>query len=74
MKKLLLIAMLLVAASCQGGVTYKAKVRPGDIRKTYTREYVITEVCRGENAFGHLFWDKVSIEKISIEDKERMGF
>ena len=67
MKKILSAILVLVITSCSGGITYRVKVQKGDVRKTYTQEYVITEVCDGVNGFGNPFWEKVSVEKRSIE-------
>ena len=40
------------------------RVKKGDIRKTYTNEYVLTEVCTGSDGFGLLCWEKAAIEKV----------
>lgn len=65
MKKILIIIFTVVLlASCTGGVNYRIEVKKGDIRKTYTNEYVLTEICGGCNGFGTPNWDKVAIEKI----------
>lgn len=68
MKKILTIIFtiftVVLLASCTGGVNYRIEVKKGDIRKTYTNEYVLTEICGGCNVFGTPNWDKVAIEKI----------
>lgn len=64
MKRLILILFsIFILNSCDGGIYYRIKVKPGDIRQTFTDEYVITEVCDGNNGFGRPFWKKVSIEE-----------
>lgn len=64
MKKILIIIFTIVLlTSCTGGINYRMIVKTGDIRKTYTDEYVLTEVCTGSNGLGASFWQKVSIEK-----------
>ena len=67
MKKILIIVFTIVnivlLTSCTGGINYRMRVEKGDIRKTYTNEYVFTEVCTGYDAFGTPSWKKVSIEK-----------
>ena len=55
-------------ASCTGGVNYRVKIHRGDIRKTYTEDYILTERCNGCNGFGIPQWEDVSIEKIANED------
>lgn len=66
MKKLIKVFVLLIAvlalSSCSGGISYKMKVKKGDIRTTETDEYVLTEVCTGINGFGCPLWEKVSIQ------------
>jgi hypothetical protein len=68
MKKILTIIFTIFAvvflAGCTGGVNYRMKVEEGDIRKTYTNEYVLTEICNGSDGFGTPTWDKVAVEKI----------
>lgn len=65
MKKILTIIFTVVLlAGCTGGINYRIEVKKGDIRKTYTNEYVLTEICSGSNAFGVPQWHKVAIEKI----------
>jgi len=65
MKKILTIIFTVVLlAGCTGGVNYRMKVKEGDIRKTYTNEYVLTEICTGSDGFGTPNWDKVAVEKI----------
>ena len=49
---------------CTSGINYRMKVEEGDIRKTYTNEYVLTEICNGSDGFGTPTWDKVAVEKI----------
>ena len=75
MKKILaIIFAILLLASCTSGVNYRISVKVGDIRKTYTEEYVLTETCTGANGFGMPFWKKVSIvprDTISVENYER---
>ena len=71
MKKLLLIVLLIIAASCTGGVNYRVKVQKGDVRKTYTQEYVITEVCDGCNGFGCPQWTKTTVEKLQNEETHK---
>ncbi len=67
MKKLIKVFVLLTAvlalSSCAGGISYKMKVKKGDIRTTESDEYVLTEVCTGTNGFGYPSWEKVSIQK-----------
>ena len=64
MKKILIIIFtIILLTSCTGGINYRMRLKKGDIRKTYTNEYVLTEVCTGSNGFGVSFWEKVSIEK-----------
>ena len=65
MKKILIIIFtIILLASCTGGINYRIGVKKGDIRKTYTNEYVLTEVCNGSDGFGTPQWNKVAIEKI----------
>ncbi len=65
MKKILTIIFTVVfLAGCTGGVNYRMKVKEGDIRKTYTNEYILTEICTGSDGFGTPNWDKVAVEKI----------
>jgi len=75
MKKILLIIFAtLLFASCTNGVNYRVSIEQGDIRKTYTEEYVLTERCIGENGFGIPLWKKVSViprDTISVENYER---
>ncbi len=65
MKKILAIIFTIVLlAGCTSGINYRMRVKKGDIRKTYTNEYVLTEVCTGSNGFGLLCWEKAAIEKV----------
>ena len=65
MKKILTIIFTVVLLTgCTGGVNYRMEVKKGDIRKTYTSEYVLTEICTGCDGFGTPNWDKVAVEKI----------
>lgn len=64
MKKILAIIFTIVLlVGCTSGINYRMRVKKLDIRKTYTNEYVFTEVCTGANAFGIPLWEKVVIEK-----------
>lgn len=72
MKKFLAILFtVLLLTSCTGVVNYRMRVKKGDIRKTFTEEYVLTEICDGTNGFGMPFWDKVSIEKRDTDDENK---
>lgn len=75
MKKILTIILAtLLFASCTSGVNYRILVTEGAIRKTYTDEYVLTEICTGANGFGKPFWKKVSVvqrDTIRVENYER---
>ena len=66
MKRLIKVFVLLTAvlalSSCAGGISYRMKVKKGDIRTTESDEYVLTEVCTGTNGFGYPLWKKVSIQ------------
>jgi len=65
MKKILIIIFTVVLfTGCTSGINYRMSVKKGDIRKTYTNEYVLTEICNGSNGFGTPTWDKVAVEKI----------
>lgn len=65
MKKILAIIFTTVLlTSCTGGINYRMKVEKGDIRKTYTNEYILTEVCMGSNTLGEPFWERASIERV----------
>lgn len=67
MKRLILILFsIFVLNSCHGGINYYIKVKQGDIRQTFTDEYIITEVCDGTNGFGYPFWKQTKIEQIPI--------
>ena len=64
MKKILIIVFaILLFISCTGGVNYFISIKKGDIRKTYTTEYVLIERCEGVNIFGELLWKNVSVVK-----------
>lgn len=68
MKKILFIVLIaLTVASCTNGVNYRVKIDQGDIRKTYTEDYILTERCTGCNGFGMPQWEDVSIENRSKE-------
>lgn len=75
MKKILTIILAtLLFASCTSGVNYRVSVKEGDVRKTYTEEYILTETCTGANGFGMPIWKKVSIvprDTIRVENYER---
>lgn len=64
MKKILIIIFTIVLLiSCTGGINYRMPVKKGDIRKTYTNEYVLTEVCTGTNGLGST-WKRYQLKRL----------